>query len=474
MTRKTAFPKSLGRLSSIARTRFFDGPTPLEAMPNLTRRCGGPRLFVKRDDFMGMAFGGNKVRQLEFYLGEARERDADCILITGAVQSNFARLAAAGARKLGMECHIQLEERVRKSDAGYRNSGNVLLERMLGATLHSFPEGENEGGADRQLGEIADDLRRRGRRPYIIPLAPGHPPLGALGYVVAAHELLRQIDESGQSVDEIVVASGGGNTHAGLLFGLRALGSDIVVRGICVRRDAAAQTPRIRARCREIAGLLGIDSPVDDDDVVLDDAFLATFATIHPGITEREIHSRLIFECLQRGAGWAHGILNSNTNPIKYGGEGDTVFQSGNVVHTDYVAYLEGYPGHQNRNAIVGAASAEQLSLYAEYRDVYLRVIAHCQPGVTAGEVHAYSIGEFEKRGWVEKSLLVGHSVGAWWHQQEPILTKGSEIVLEEGMVLAVEPHLDHWSIQDLIVVRAGGPELLSDKFRTEKPFITG
>lgn len=275
MTRKTAFPKSLGRLSSIARTRFFDGPTPLEAMPNLTRRCGGPRLFVKRDDFMGMAFGGNKVRQLEFYLGEARERDADCILITGAVQSNFARLAAAGARKLGMECHIQLEERVRKSDAGYRNSGNVLLERMLGATLHSFPEGENEAGADRQLGEIADDLRRRGRRPYIIPLAPGHPPLGALGYVVAAHELLRQIDESGQSVDEVVVASGSGNTHAGLLFGLRALGSDIVVRGICVRRDAAQQTPRIRARCREIAGLLGIDSPVDDDDVVLDDAFLA-------------------------------------------------------------------------------------------------------------------------------------------------------------------------------------------------------
>ncbi|MCZ6474365.1 MAG: Xaa-Pro peptidase family protein [SAR324 cluster bacterium] len=207
---------------------------------------------------------------------------------------------------------------------------------------------------------------------------------------------------------------------------------------------------------------------------LLDEAFLATFATIRPGITEREIHSRLIFECLQRGAGWAHGILNSSSNPIKYGGEGDTVFQSGDVVHTDYVAYLEGYPGHQNRNAIVEAASAEQLSLYAEYRDVYLRVMAHCQPGVTAGEVYAYSIGEFEKRGWVEKSLLVGHSVGAWWHQQEPILTKGSEIVLEESMVLAVEPHLDHWSIQDLIVVRASGPELLSDKFRTEKPFITG
>lgn len=275
MTQSTTFPERLGRLAAIARTRFFEGPTPLEPMPNLTRRCGGARLLVKRDDAMGPAFGGNKVRQLEFYLGAAHERDADCVLITGAVQSNFARLTAAAARKLGMDCHIQLEERVKKSDPGYRNSGNVLLERMLGATLHAFPEGENETGADARLGEIAEDLRRQGRRPYIIPLAPGHPPLGALGYVAAAHELLLQIAAGGLAVDEIVVASGSGNTHAGLLCGLRALGSPIAVRGICVRRDAAAQTPRLRARCRAIAELLEIDPPVNDDDVVLDESFLA-------------------------------------------------------------------------------------------------------------------------------------------------------------------------------------------------------
>ena len=269
------FPESLGRLSSIPRTRFFDGPTPLEPMPNLAKRCGGARLFVKRDDAMGMAFGGNKVRQLEFYLGAAAEQGADCVLITGAVQSNFARLAAAGARKLGMECHIQLEERVKISDPGYHNSGNILLERMLGATLHSFAEGENETGADRRLGEIAAELREQGRRPYIIPLAPGHPPLGALGYVVAAHELLGQMVASGLSVDEIVVPSGSGNTHAGLLFGLRALGAQIPVRGICVRREASKQTPRIRDRCQEIANLLKIDSPVIDEDIILDDAYLA-------------------------------------------------------------------------------------------------------------------------------------------------------------------------------------------------------
>ena len=111
---------------------------------------------------------------------------ADTVLITGAVQSNFVRLAAAGARKLGMDCHIQLEERVAKSDPYYRQSGNVLLDRLLGATLHSYPDGEDEAGADRNLHSIAERLTAEGRRPFIIPLAPGHKPYGALGYVVAA------------------------------------------------------------------------------------------------------------------------------------------------------------------------------------------------------------------------------------------------------------------------------------------------
>ena len=269
------YPAGLGRLSAIPRVALFDGATPLQAMPNLARSCGGGSLLVKRDDCMGPAFGGNKVRQLEFYIGQAAAQNADTVLITGAVQSNFVRLAAAAARKAGMDCHIQLEERVARSDATYRNSGNVLLDRLLGATLHAYAHGEDEAGADKRLGEIAAELRQAGKRPYIIPLAPGHPPLGALGYVVAAHELTRQITDGGFEIDEIVLASGSGNTHAGLLFGLRALGSPIPVTGICVRRDAGAQRPRIAARCREIADLLEIESRVEDADIRLDDAFLA-------------------------------------------------------------------------------------------------------------------------------------------------------------------------------------------------------
>lgn len=241
----------------------------------LTKHCGGARLFVKRDDCTGLAFGGNKARQLEFYLGAAHAEHADTILITGAVQSNFVRMAAAAARKLGMNCHIQLEERVATDEPRYRDSGSVFIDKLLGATLHSYPHGEDEAGADRQLGIIAAELQAAGHRPYIIPLAAGHPPLGALGYVVAAKELLNQINENGLLVNEIFVGSGSGATHAGLLFGLRALDSAIKVTGVCVRRDAALQQARVRETCDLIAKLLAVESRVTSADINLVDDFVA-------------------------------------------------------------------------------------------------------------------------------------------------------------------------------------------------------
>lgn len=266
----------LGNLDDLPRVTLGHLPTPIESMGNLARTLGrGGGLYVKRDDCTGLAFGGNKVRQLEFYVGEAEAEGADTVLITGAVQSNFVRTAAAAARKLGMDCHVQLEERVPNADQEYRNSGNVFLDRLLGATLYSYPEGEDEEGADRRLHEIADDLRGNGRRPYIVPLAPGHKPLGALGYVDAAREILGQLSEQSLRMDEIVVASGSGATHAGLLFGLRALGSAIPVTGVCVRRAATTQHNRILTRCGEIAELLGVAPAVTAADVVTRDDWLA-------------------------------------------------------------------------------------------------------------------------------------------------------------------------------------------------------
>jgi Xaa-Pro aminopeptidase len=205
---------------------------------------------------------------------------------------------------------------------------------------------------------------------------------------------------------------------------------------------------------------------------LLDDVFLAVFPQVRVGHSERDVHGMMIHECLKRGAGWAHGILNSSANTVAYGGEGDTVFRRGDVMRTDYVAYWEGYPGHQSRNLVFGKPTPQQDREYKGNREIYLGTIERCVPGARVGDIYDYVMAEFAKRGWEYKSLLVGHGVGPWWHQQEPILCRGSDIVLEEGMVLALEPHLDHWHLQDMIVVREGEPELLSDKFPTAEPFI--
>ena len=266
---------NFGRLDALPRAKLAHLPTPLELMPNLTAAVGGAHMFVKRDDCTGLAFGGNKARQLEFYLGAARLEAADTILITGAVQSNYVRMAAAAARRLGMDIHIQLEERVPNNDRAYRESGNVLLDRMLGATLYAYPQGEDEAGADARLEDLAGDLRAKGRKPFVVHLGANYPPLGALGYVVAAGELLEQARALDVSFDEVVVASGSGHTHAGILYGLRAMECSAQVTGVCVRRGREPQIVRIIDHCARIAQLLDMHSPVQLGDIHLIDDFLA-------------------------------------------------------------------------------------------------------------------------------------------------------------------------------------------------------
>ena len=264
----------LAALDALPRVRLGHAPTPLDSAPALGAALD-IELYVKRDDCTGLAFGGNKVRQLEFYLGAARAADADTLLITGAIQSNFVRLAAAAARTQGMDIHIQLEERVPDTDESYRQSGNVLLDKLLGAHLTSFPVGEDEAAADASLEAMAAELAARGKRPYVIHLGIDHPPLGALGYVVAARELAQQIAERDLELDHVVVASGSALTHGGLLVGLRALGVAVPVTGICVRRAAPLQQSRVLGRCREIEALIERPGCVTERDVAVSDAVLA-------------------------------------------------------------------------------------------------------------------------------------------------------------------------------------------------------
>ncbi len=150
------------------------------------------------------------------------------------------------------------------------------MNRILGATLHSYPVGEDEAGADEKLGEIAGQLRQGGSVPYIIPLGPEHDPLGALAYIDTAHELLIQLDQQSLPLDHLVVTSGSGATHAGLLFGLRALGSRIVITGICPRRNTLSQGQRIAGHLEKLSTMLNQDPGIEPDDIRLTDVSLAT------------------------------------------------------------------------------------------------------------------------------------------------------------------------------------------------------
>ena len=262
------------KVGAFSRTPLHTPPTPFEPMQQLGRALGRGGLYVKRDDCTELAMGGNKVRQMEFYLGDALARGADTILIAGVVQSNFVRVAAAASCKLGLDCHVQLSRRVDRHDEPYMESGNVLLDRILGATLHLRGSDENDQSASKEeMAELRRKLERQGRRPYWV-MAPDQPPLGSLGYILAALEILSQAAACDPHLEEVVVASGSGTTHAGLLFGLRAMGSPIRVTGVCVRRDAAAQFELVRRRCSAIADLLQVDPVVTDNDILLTDTFL--------------------------------------------------------------------------------------------------------------------------------------------------------------------------------------------------------
>lgn len=249
-------------LSNFPRACLQQGPTPLERLNRISNHLGID-LWIKRDDLTGLGFGGNKVRQLEFYLGAAQAKGADTILITGAVQSNYVRTAAAAAAKLGLAAVLQLEDRVPGKGETYRKSGNVLLGQMLGAEYMHYPHGEDEAGADQALRQKADQLRAKGHVPYVIPLGLNNPPLGALGYMVAAREVLAQKAD----FDAIVIASGSGMTHGGMLAGLRTSGSNIPVYGICVRRNRIEQQLRIKTVTDNIATLVQGDLGVTESDI---------------------------------------------------------------------------------------------------------------------------------------------------------------------------------------------------------------
>ena len=240
-------------LSRFARVKLCHTPTPLEKMGNLSKLLGGPTLWIKRDDCTGIATGGNKVRKLEFLMGEALAQGATHVVTQGAVQSNHVRQTAAVANKLGLKCTAVLEPRIQTNDSDYLQGGNVLLDHLMGIAIEYRP-----GGTDMQaaIEEVGATLQGQGEKPYLIP-GGGSNPVGALGYAAVALELLNQANEMGLNIDHLVHATGSAGTQAGLVAGLVNLNANIPVLGIGVRLPKDRQEANVHKLAEATSALLG-------------------------------------------------------------------------------------------------------------------------------------------------------------------------------------------------------------------------
>lgn len=239
-------------------------PTPLERLENLTRELNGPEIWIKRDDCTGLSTGGNKTRKLEFLMAEALAESADTVMTQGATQSNHARQTAAAAAKLGMACHLLLEDRTGKTDFDYKENGNVLLDRLHGATIERCPASPDMNG---EMEKTAERLRAEGRKVYTIP-GGGSNPTGALGYVNAAIELVYQANAIGLRIDHVVHATGSAGTQAGLVTGLVGINSGVPVLGIGVRAPKEKQEENVFSLACRTTEKLGIAGAVSREDVV--------------------------------------------------------------------------------------------------------------------------------------------------------------------------------------------------------------
>ena len=244
-----AFTRNLARFP---RRHYTPGPTPIEFLPHLSAHLGGPDLYIKRDDLLGLAGGGNKTRKLEFLVADALSQGADTLITVGAVQSNHCRLTLAAAVKEGLKCRLVLEERVPDS---YRpdGSGNNFLFNLLGAEKVTVVKGGDD--FNRVMEAEADALAAVGRRGYVIP-GGGSNALGAMGYAACAAEIMTQRSDMGVAFDHLVCASGSGGTHAGLVAGMTCIGG-LPVTGISVRAQREAQEAKLHALANDVAAKLG-------------------------------------------------------------------------------------------------------------------------------------------------------------------------------------------------------------------------
>ena len=240
-------------------------PTPVEHLKSISALLGGPQIYIKRDDCTGLATGGNKTRKLEFILADALDKNADLVVTVGAIQSNHARQTAAACAKLGLRCLIILEHRLKGAPEIYNNSGNVFLNKVFGAEMIMCPKYRVvEDYAD----EIIKERRQSGENPYFIPVG-GSNHLGELGYIECFREITK--DQNSDSFSHIILATGSGGTHAGLIAGKTIFKSDIEVIGISIKGTKKEQEEKVFQLAINSLEYVSGPSPSKEDVIIMDD-----------------------------------------------------------------------------------------------------------------------------------------------------------------------------------------------------------
>ena len=247
---------------------LLGSPTPIQRLERLEKAVGADaadvRLYVKRDDLSVLGGGGNKLRKLEYLLGEAIAQGCDTFVTTGGLQSNHARLSAAAAARLGLACELFLTRVVPREDEEYRRNGNILLDGLFGAAVHELPADADAVDAAHVR---AAELRREGKRPYVVGMG-GSSPVGCLGYAAAAFELLAQEQVLGGAFAQIVVPNGSCGTHAGLAAGLAAAGARPErVHSFAVLAPAEEAHRETLALARETLSLLDCAANIGDEQI---------------------------------------------------------------------------------------------------------------------------------------------------------------------------------------------------------------
>lgn len=257
-------------LAKFPRRRYTEGVTPIEKLENFSKALGGPTIYIKRDDLLGLTSGGNKTRKLEFLMADAIAQGADTILTCGAVQSNHCRLTLAAAVKEGLKCQLILEERVPGS---YKpeGSGNNFLFNLLGVEkTYVVPGGSDMLG---ELEKLAEKLRAEGKKPYIVP-GGGSNAIGSTGYVACAQEIMDQLFDLGINIDHMVCPSGSAGTHAGIVAGMTGINANIPITGVSVNRSKEIQTDAVWNLAKATAERVGVHNEITRDLVQVTDEYV--------------------------------------------------------------------------------------------------------------------------------------------------------------------------------------------------------